>query len=456
MKSFRTMVLIAAILMLAVVAATVAIAQTYTDVYNFDWSNGSGPEGVLAQGRDGNLYGTTQAGGSNNRGVAFVVTPGGRGKVVYNFDDVDGATPRSGLTLGTDGNLYGTAQLGGENSYGTIFKITAGGRLTTLHSFTGIDGSLPLTAPAQGADGSFYGVTSNGILYKISSSGVFTEFGPIPGQSTAPLFLATDGNFYGTVVYGGANDCGNGYGCGDVFRMTPKGVVITIYNFDGTTARYPWGPVIQGSDGNFYGTTYAGGTYGGGVVYKLTAQGAMTVLHNFGDPNYPNDGATPYTGLVQATDGNYYGVTDEGGTSGWGVIFQITPAGGYSVLHNFDGYKGQNPLTPPLQHTNGKIYGLAISGGSSQQGVVYSLDMGIAPFVRLVFPAGKVGQTGGILGQGFTGTTSVSLNGTPVTFTVVSDTYIKATVPAGATTGYVAVTTPTGVLTSNVPFRVIP
>jgi uncharacterized repeat protein (TIGR03803 family) len=215
--------------------------------------------------------------------------------------------------------------------------------------------------------------------------------------------------------------------------------------------------MVQGSDGNFYGTALEGGAYNGGVVFRLTPQGAITVLHNFLDPNYPNDGYDPYAGLVQATDGNFYGVTNwGGGECDCGVIFQITPNGAYSILYSFDRTHGSYPWSTPMQHTNGKIYGLASSGGTSEDGVVYSLDMGLGPFVSLVSTSGKVGKTVEVLGQGFTGTTAVSFNGTAATFTVVRDTYLKATVPSGATTGAVTVTTPGGILNSNTQFRVTP
>jgi hypothetical protein len=138
------------------------------------------------------------------------------------------------------------------------------------------------------------------------------------------------------------------------------------------------------------------------------------------------------------------------------VIFRLTSVGNYSILYDFDGTSGANPQSTPMQHTNGKIYGLTAKGGISNNGVVFSFDLGLGAFVRLVSTAGKVGQTGGILGQGFTGTSSVSINGIPASFTVVSDTFINATVPPGATTGFVKVVTPSGTLTSNVPFRVIP
>jgi uncharacterized repeat protein (TIGR03803 family) len=229
-----------------------------------------------------------------------------------------------------------------------------------------------------------------------------------------------------------------------------------IYEFDGTHGMSPFAQISQGSDGDFYSTTYGGGTFGGGVVFKLTPHGAITVLHNFGDPNYPHDGQIPLAGAAQATDGNFYGVTTKGGTGRHGVIFQITPAGDYSILYHFDRTTGADPRCTPMQHTDGRIYGLTVYGGTRNKGVVYSLDFGLASFVKTLPTSGKVGKTVEILGGGLTGTSNVSFNGTPATFTEVSDTYLKTTVPSGATTGFVTVTTPGATLTSNQQFRVKP
>ncbi|MGH9430672.1 MAG: choice-of-anchor tandem repeat GloVer-containing protein [Terriglobia bacterium] len=416
-----------------------ARAQTYTDLYNFDGTHGAGPyyPQVLAQGRDGNLYGTTGFGGTHDVGVVFKVTPSGSLTVLYNFDGgVDGGNSFSGLTLGTDGNFYGTTAGGGSSGPGTIFKITASGSLTTLYSFTGgADGAQPLAPPIQGTDGYFYGTTGTGTAYKVSPSGVFTLLGSLPGQSIGPLVQATNGNFYGTTANGGSSNNGT------VFKLTPNGTITTVYNFDSTHGSAPYAPLIQASDGNFYGTTSIGGTKGGGVVFKVTPRGDIEVLHNF-DKSY-----TPYAGLVQATDGDFYDVN-------YRVIFRITPSNGVSVLYNFHRPTGLGAWPTPLQHTNGKIYGLTATGGTSDFGVVYSLDVGLAPFVKLLPTAGKVGRVIDVLGQGFTGTTAVSFNGTAATFQVESDTYLRTMVPSGATTGVVTVTTPSGPLTSNQPFRV--
>jgi uncharacterized repeat protein (TIGR03803 family) len=211
--------------------------------------------------------------------------------------------------------------------------------------------------------------------------------------------------------------------------------------------------LVQGTDGNFYGTTYlGGGPTNSGIVFKVTTAGVLTVLHEFSG----TDGRTPTAGLVQATDGNFYGTTPAGGSGNIGVIFKVTPAGTYSVVYNFDGTTGKSPNVALVQHANGILYGNTTMGGTDDHGVFYSLNIGAAPFVRLVHNSAKVAKTVEILGQGFNGTTHVSFNGTAATFTVASDTYLTATVPAGAKTGYITVVTPSGTLKSNKQFRVTP
>jgi uncharacterized repeat protein (TIGR03803 family) len=268
LKSFRTNTALSrTTFMLVVAAATmVATAQTYTDLFNFYRTDGAYPQGILAQGRDGNLYGTTEGGGISGFGIVFKITPGGKLNVIHKFDSVDGSYPFSGLMLGRDGNFYGTTYRGGNNDCGTIFKITKDGSLTTLYTFPdGADGCVPEAPPIQGADGNFYGTTGGGTgtgtAYKITRSGIFTLLGSIPGPSYAPLIQGTDGNFYGTTWVGGTNQDGT------IFKVTPKGAVRIVFNFDSTHGAYPeYGSLIQGSDGNFYGTTSGGGNYGKGCV----------------------------------------------------------------------------------------------------------------------------------------------------------------------------------------------
>jgi len=444
-------------LVFAVAAASAGQAQTYTDIHDFDGrNNGCCPDrpALLAQGRDGNLYGTA-LGGVNGDGIVFKITPAGSLSVVYPFTGGDdGFSPRSGLTLGTDGNFYGTTRFGGKgtSATGTIFKVTPGGTLTTLYTFTGgIDGGRPWGPPVQGTDGNFYGTTEFATAYKITPSGAFTPLGAIPGQSFSPVIQAADGNLYGTTVDGGA------IGAGTVFKISLAGKITIFRSFDGTHGSGPYGPVFQGNDRNFYGATSGGGTKNRGVVFKMSPTGAITVLHSF-DPTDTADGNDPMAGTVVATDGNVYGDTQLGNTtSSQGVFFKTNSTGtSYSVLHTFDGTTGGAPQATPMQHTNGKIYGLTPLGGSTGNGVVYTEDLGLAPSVKLVSTLGKVGKTIGILGSGFTGTTAVKFNGVSATFAVVLNTYLTATVPTAATSGFVQVTTPGGTLTSSAKFGVTP
>ena len=460
--------LAAVLIILGFMWETPAQAQTFSVLYNFGTDAGDPTHpslsGIIAQGRDGNLYSTATSGGANDYGAVFKITPSGTLTTLYGFKGTDGAQPQSGLTLGTDSNYYGASYGGGASGYGTVFKVTPSGKLTVLYSFTnGSDGAYPWAPPIEGTDGNFYGTTTEvniglGTVYKITPSGTFTTLHSFDGthglSPWAPLVQGTDGNFYGTTGSGGNSN----YGV--VYKITASGKLTVIYDFDGTHGGSPLSPLVQGSDGNFYGTAH-GGTKGGGVVFRITPTGKLTVLHNI---NATTDQDEPYAGLVQATDGNFYGTTTGDGSTTLGTIFRISPTKPYPyrVLYNFNGTTGTLPQVTLVQHTNGILYGDTLEGGTGSVhpcsvgfcGVFYSLNIGAGPFVSLVSASGKVGKTIEILGQGFNGTTRVSFNGTPATFKVVSSTYLTAVVPKGATTGFVTVTTPKSKLTSNKKFRV--
>jgi uncharacterized repeat protein (TIGR03803 family) len=213
----------------------------------------------------------------------------------------------------------------------------------------------------------------------------------------------------------------------------------------------PVGPLMQAADGNFYGTTSSGGSAGNyGTIFKLDQSESVSILHDF---NY-NDGANPVAGLIQGTDGKLYGTAPYGGTNNAGTLFQLGTPGSFATLYHF-GPRGETPLASLMQDTNGTFYGTTYAGGRDGYGIVYSLNMGLGPFVAFVQATGKVGGSVQVLGQDLTGTTTVTFNGVPATsFSVKTDTYMTAIVPAGATTGPVVVTTPTGTLTSNVSFRI--
>jgi len=229
------------------------------------------------------------------------------------------------------------------------------------------------------------------------------------------------------------------------------------YSFRGGQAgAVPYAPLMQAADGNFYGTTTQGGVGpnpGLGVVYKLDQGGSVTVLHKFA--GVPLDGQGPIAGLVQATDGNLYGVAAAGGQSNDGTAFRMTTGGTYTQLCTFSSNTGSYPAGSLMQDTSGLLYGTLRFGSPNGYGAVFSLNIGVGSFITFVQPSGKAGSTVQTLGQGLTGTTSVTFNGVAATsFKVASDTYMTAVVPSGATSGPVVVTTPSGNLTSNKSFQI--
>jgi uncharacterized repeat protein (TIGR03803 family) len=472
----------ATLALLAAMAITLP-AQTFTTLHSFDGTDGSGPYfAALVQGTDGNFYGTTYTGGASGVGTVFKISRKGTLTTLYSFADYpDGAYPAAGLVEATDGNLYGTTYAGGANGGGMVFKITPGGTLTTLYSFysqgNGTDGYYPNAGLVQGIDGDFYGTTEFGgvntcvdygcgTIFRLTPSGTLTTLYSFCSQSgcadgatpLAGLVQAVNRDLYGTTYYGGTD------GAGTVFKITPSGTFTTLYSFcsqsgctDGAT---PTAKLVQASNGNLYGTTYKGGSGNLGTVFKITPAGTFTTFYSFGSRS--GDGLYPEAPLVQATDGNLYGTTPAGGAHGVGTVFEITLSGEvttpYSFCAQYGCTDGQAPLAAVVQGTDGSFYGTTYLGGTGACaggcGTVFSLSTGLGPFVETQPDFGVVGRQVRILGTDLTGATSVTFNGTPATFTVISPSLIGTAVPEGATTGTVQVVTPGGTLSSNVPFRV--
>ncbi len=479
-----------AVLCFCVAVAAVASAQTVTTLASFDKANGRDPgfpAAPLVQGTNGNFYGTTVAGGRNDEGTVFEITPAGKLHTLYSFCSQascsDGAVANAGLVQSTDGNFYGTTALGGTDNFGTAFKITPAGDLTTIYRFCSQSGCADGIDPAAGLlqvfNDTFYGTTydagasGNGTIFEMSQTGSLTTLASFDGANgTGPdfgsLIRAANGNFYGTTIAGGSN--ANGYckedaGCGTIFVMTPGGQLTSLYSFCGrkrcSDGEEVFGGLVQGANGNFYGTTALGGANNYGTVFEITPRGNLTTLHSFD----LSDGAYPESALVQGTDGNFYGTTSSGGTGDSGTLFQITPAGELAILYNFCSQPhcsdGTGPFSSLIQATDGNFYGATFAGGTSKNcdggcGTIFSLSMGLGPFIETRLTSGKVTDHVTILGNNLTGTSAVYFNGTAAQYDVVSDTEVQTTVPPGATTGFVTVTTLNGKLTSNQPFTVRP
>ncbi len=464
--------------------ASPSIAQTLTTLANFG-DGASDPHATLAQGADGNFYGTTVSGGNDlcnpqsGCGTVFKVTSSGVLTILHSFcvkaNCADGSGPLGGLVLGTDQSFYGTTFTGGSHNCsgpvecgGTIFKITPEGKLTVLYSFCSqtncADGEYPSSALVLASNGDFYGTAAfggehgGGTIFKVTPQGKLTtlySFCMLTGctdgvDPIGGLFLGSDGALYGTTYGDGA------FGYGTIYKLSSSGQFTTLHSFDFSDGANPTAGLIQASNGKFYGATQYGGDIsdgcggGCGTLFAITAAGKFSLL----DVLDWNNGFQPYSPIIQATDGNLYGTTVMG--VGAGTVFDMTPGGKLTSLFAFGSdFDGTLPFGGLVQSTNGVFYGTTAGGGSSSNGTVFSLDNDLGPFVALVIPTGKVSQVAQMLGQGFSGTRSVTFNGVPATsFKVVSDTYLTAIVPSGATSGKVLVTTPTGTLSSNVNFRI--
>jgi uncharacterized repeat protein (TIGR03803 family) len=419
----------------------------FTPLYRFcslsNCLDGRNPFGGLVLGDDGNFYGTTTYGGAySTSGTIFKLTPAGKLTTLHSFcahTDVggfctDGAFPDAAPVQANNGYFYGTTSEGGgpNGNYGVVYKISSSGSFATVYRFCSLtgctDGADPVAGLILGTDGNLYGTASSGgaygggTVYKITPEGAMTILynfcahrsnGECPdgAQPRTTLVQASNGNFYGTTGIGGAiTTCGfDNSGCGTIFEITSAGAFSTVYNFcseagcdDGS---YP-NALVLGTDGNFYGTAGVGGIGNRGTVFQFTPAGALTVYYSFCTTTGCTDGAGPVAGLVQSTNGAFYGTTYEGGTNNIGTVF--------------------------LQ------------------------SVGLDSFVETVPGSRPVGGSVIILGNNLTGSSSVTFNGTAAAFTILSNTEIKATVPTGATTGPVEVVTTGGTLTSNAAFQVQP
>ena len=375
-----------------------------TTLYSFTGTNDGGTPNALVVGSNGVLYGTTQLGGAFQRGSVFSINTNlSVTAPLASFTGAEGSFPRAGLVQAIDGQFYGTAS-SGTNSTGNVFRMTSNGTLSSLYSFTGdIDGANPFAPLVQANDGNLYGFTttagSNGYgnVFRINPNGAFAPLysftnGSDGSAPTAGLIQASDGNLYGVTPSGGSAKKGN------IFRLAADGRPVNLYSFSGGQDGYQPNALAQGSDGNFYGTT-AHSTIGPfqfyGTIFRITATGQLGTLYtlNSGDGHYPA------AGLLQASDGNFYGTTFNGGAFGSGLgngtVFRIAPNGAFATLASFDGFNGGlNPAAALVQGPDGNLYGTTSAGGWGGRGTVFRLSYTSAPQI-ITQPANQTVSLGG-------------------------------------------------------------
>ncbi len=345
-----------------------------TTLYTFtDGTDGGNPYGGLVRDAAGNLYGTTFYGGNANMGVLFKVSKSGKQSVLYSFPGKpDAAHPGSDLLLDSAGNIYGASYYGGAFGFGAIFKVTKSGKEKVLYSFGALpDGQYPGSGLMQDDAGNLYGTTGyggdsdNGTVYRVSKSGkekVLHSFSGPDGQNPfSTLLRDAAGTLYGTTSYGGT--AGNG----TVFKLTKSGKETVLHSFaGGTDGANPYAGLVQDDKGNFYGTTYYGGAgcqgYDCGTVFEVTPKGKTTVLHAFAlaEGHYPDFGT-----LVRDTAGNLYGTTYAGGGADMGVVFKLTSKGKQTTLYSFTGGADEGfPVAGLIQDTAGILYGVTLGNGN--------------------------------------------------------------------------------------------
>jgi uncharacterized repeat protein (TIGR03803 family) len=384
--------------LIAVMAATLpALAQTETILYNFcsltACADGDYPNDGPIMDAAGNLYGTSIYGGAYSDGAVYKLAPDGTETVLYSFGarKNDGKEPFAGLVMDSKGNLYGTTSDGGENGGGVVFRVTSAGVEKVLYNFCAVascaDGTNSYGRVILDKLGNIYGTTSAGgahnlgVVFKLTPSGTETVLHSFSGGKTdgfypyAGLVLDAAGNLYGTTTQGGYSEFCEGGGCGTVFRVTATGTETILYSFcahqtstctDGT---FPRSTLLRDSAGDFYGTTNNGGTStlcggGCGTAFKLSGK-TETILHSFGTGS--TDAQYPMGALVMDSAGNLYGATNQGGSSGqYGAVFEISSAGTETVLHSFtnNGVDGLYPQGSLWIDSSGNLYGVTSTGGT--------------------------------------------------------------------------------------------
>ena len=308
----------------------------------------------LAQGLDGNFYGTTAHGGPSGGGTIFRVTPTG----VLTTLVTDQANP-AGLIVGNDNLLYGMMSSGGPFASGTAFKMTTSGILTNFGVLNGINGRTPLGNLVLAGDGNFYGTSQgggtndSGAVFRITPAGVVTllvSFNAVSNGAfpLAGLTLGPEGNLYGITAF-----LGGMASKGTIFKVTPAGSLTTLHSFQAEEGTGRQARLTLGPDGNLYGTSQDGGIFDLGTVFRITTNGVFTTLVSFNRAN----GAVPFAELTSGPDGQLYGTTQQGGSANVGTVFKVTTNGALTTLASFTSAANGMPQSGLLLASNGNFSG---------------------------------------------------------------------------------------------------
>ncbi len=339
----------AAFIILALNSASATQAAALSVVAPFTGTaTGSVPYGGVTRDSSGNLFGTTENGGSASDGVVWEI-PAGSTTItpLASFTGANGQNPYVGVTLDSSSNLFGTTSHGGVNGDGVVWEIVHGSTtITPLASFNGANGTTP-----------FSGVT-----------------------------IDSSGNLFGTTYYGGDN------GVGTVWEL-PHGsaAISTLATFNGTNGTNPNGPLALDSSGNLFGTAVGGGANGDGAVWELP-HGTAT-LTDIAAFNGAGNGTTPEAGLILDSSGNLFGTAYQGGSANDGTVWEIVHgSAAITPLATFTGANGSNPFGGVLLDSSGNLYGTTFYGGSANDGTLWEIPAGSATLTTLASFTGANGQ----------------------------------------------------------------
>jgi uncharacterized repeat protein (TIGR03803 family) len=362
-------------------------APILTVLHSFAGSpDGASPGGSLAGNVQVNAYGTTWKGGAYDAGTVFKISKSGKETVLHSFGGTgDGSNPNNNLAIDAQGNLLGTTVYGGAFGQGMLFKVDKVGNETVLYNFgaTAGDGAFPEAGVVLDKQGNIYGTTvwggsgcgTCGTVFKLDMAGnetILYDFQGTGGDGMEPnssMVLDSTGNLYGTTAIGGTN------GVGTVFKLDAASKETVLYSFTGAgDGSYPSGGLVMDGRRNLYGTTDNGAGSNSGTVFKLDGKSKETVLHTFTGTG--GDGAAPQGGVLRDANGNLYGTTEEGGTGcTCGTVFKLDSAGNETVLYNFTGTGGDGarPDGRLIRDTLGNLYGTTREGGFTGNGSVFKL-----------------------------------------------------------------------------------